>query len=232
MSLHCIILASWLLGFASLIAPPAVVGQSLTSDTTSADTQRTQADSAWVSGVYHAADTSVQRDTTLDSDTTRTAFDTIGGAATDTTPASLDTNRTVGPDSVRDTANTVGRDTSAVGASDTARARRTDTASASAAPADSILSAACDGVAGASSVARDLLVVVFAPETSPGERAAVAEAVDGKLLGPVIGQPGAYYIRLPPGSEEPGLRAAADQLIRLAQVRQVGSRSCPATAGT
>src|SRR5919106_5246154 len=145
MSLCSIILAASLLGFASLIVPPAVLGQSSTSEATPADTQRTQADSAWVSGVYHAADTTVQPDTSFGADTTRPAFDTIPGGAADSIPPSLDTSATAGPDSVRDTTATVGRDTSTAGASDTTRARRSDTASASAAPADSILSAACDG---------------------------------------------------------------------------------------
>jgi hypothetical protein len=232
MSLYSIIPATLLLGLSYLIVPPAVLGQSSTSDTTPADNQRTQADSAWVTGVYHPADTTAQRDTISGRDTTRAASDTIPGGAVDTMTTSLDTSRTAGPDTVPSATDTVGSDTSTIGSSGTAPARRTDTASAAAAPADSILSDACDGSGEGSTIAPDLLVVVFAPQVSPGERAAVAEAVDGKLLGPVIGQPGAYYIRLPPGSEEPGLRAAADELIRLTQVRQVGSRSCPSAAGT
>ncbi len=230
MSLYATIL-TLLLAFTYSMVPPAVLGQSLTSDTTPADTQRTEADSAWVSGVYHAADTTAQRDTASGVDTTRAISDTILGGVADTNATSLDTTGTAGPDSVPDTTAAVGRDTSTLGASDTARARRTDTARAVAAPADSILSAACDGVAGAS-IARDLLVIVFAPKTSAKERAAVAGSVGGKLLGRVMGEPGAHYLGLPPGSEEPALRAAADRLIRRAQVRQVGSRSCPSATGT
>ena len=95
-------------------------------------------------------------------------------------------------------------------------------------PVDSILSAACSGPAGGTSVARDLLVIVFGPEAGAQERAAAAKSVDGKLLGPVSsGERGAYYLRVPSGGGEHGLRAAADQLIQLSQVRQVGSRTCP-----
>jgi hypothetical protein len=77
-------------------------------------------------------------------------------------------------------------------------------------------------------VARDLLVVVFAPEAGAAERAAAAKSVDGTLLGRVAsGAQGAYYLRVPGGGEEYRLRAAADQLILLDKVRQVGSRTCP-----
>jgi hypothetical protein len=234
MSLSFTALATWLLSL-GLTLPSTLSGQIPGSDTTApSDSQPARADSIPLSGVYHAQPDTIRQGTsdTVPGDTARVASDTIGPAGIDSAPAPSDTSGPPAADSLRNAIDIIRRDTSRVGASDSAGARRTDTASASAAPVDSILSAACDGVAGASSVARDLLVVVFAPEVSPGERAAVAEAVDGKLLGPVIGQPGAYYIRLPPGSEEPGLRAAADQLIRLTQVRQVGSRSCPATAGT
>jgi hypothetical protein len=98
------------------------------------------------------------------------------------------------------------------------------------APSDSILSAACSGPAGPATVARDLLVVVFSPEASAAERAAAAKSVHGTLLGRVTsGEPGAYYLRVPSGGggEEYRLRAAADRLIQLDKVRQVGSRACP-----
>jgi hypothetical protein len=75
-----------------------------------------------------------------------------------------------------------------------------------------------------------LLVVVFAPEAGVAERTAAARSVHGTLLGRVTsGEPGAYYLRLPSGGggEEYRLRAAADQLILLDKVRQVGSRACP-----
>jgi hypothetical protein len=94
-------------------------------------------------------------------------------------------------------------------------------------PTDSILSAAC-GAGGSTAVARDLLVIVFAPEARAAERAAVAKTVDGKLLGSVTsGEPGAYYLRVPSGGDEYRLRLAADRLILLDMVRQVGSRRCP-----
>ena len=96
------------------------------------------------------------------------------------------------------------------------------------APGDSILSAACSGPAGPAPVARDLLVVVFAPEAGAAERVAAAKNVEGTLLGPATsGEPGAYYLRVPSGGEEYRLRVAADQLILLDMVRQVGSRACP-----
>jgi hypothetical protein len=94
-------------------------------------------------------------------------------------------------------------------------------------PVDSILSAAC-GTAGSTAVARDLLVIVFAPEARAADRATVAKTVDGRLLGSVAsGGPGAYYLRVPSGGNEYRLRVAADRLILLDMVRQVGSRTCP-----
>lgn len=118
-------------------------------------------------------------------------------------------------------------------ASDTVRPKTpgskttTGTTAARPEPTDSILSAAC-GAAGSTAVARDLLVVVFAPDARAAERAAVARTVDGKLLGSVTsGEPGAYYLRVPSGGDEYRLRVVADRLILLDMVRQVGSRSCP-----
>ena len=94
-------------------------------------------------------------------------------------------------------------------------------------PTDSILSAACGGT-GSTAVARDLLVIVFAPEASAAERAALAKTVGGSLLGSVTsGEPGAYYVRVPSGGNEYQLRVAADKLILFDMVRQVGSRTCP-----
>jgi hypothetical protein len=73
-----------------------------------------------------------------------------------------------------------------------------------------------------------LLVIVFAPEARAAERAAIAKTVDGRLLGLVTsGEPGAYYLRVPSGGNEYQLRVAADRLILLGKVRQVGSRTCP-----
>lgn len=106
--------------------------------------------------------------------------------------------------------------------------RASATATAPTAPADSILRAACGGPAGQTTVARDLLVVVFAPEARRADRAAAARSVDGTLLGPVVsGDPGAYYVGVPSGGEEWRLRLAADRLIQVEVVRQVGSRACP-----
>jgi hypothetical protein len=87
------------------------------------------------------------------------------------------------------------------------------------------MSAAC---AGSAALARDLLVVVFAPEAGARERTAAAKSVGGTLLGPASpGEPGVYYLRVPAGGNEFELRHASDQLILLPQVRQVGSRACP-----
>ena len=137
---------------------------------------------------------------------------------TGVTPAYSDTVQRAHPDSVpkKDSTRTT---------SDTAHSP-----GAAKAPSDSILSAACSGPAGPATVARDLLVVVFAPEAGAAERAAAAKSVHGTLLGRVTsGEPGAYYLRVPSGGggEEYRLRAAADQLIQLDKVRQVGSRACP-----
>jgi hypothetical protein len=89
---------------------------------------------------------------------------------------------------------------------------------------DSVLSAACSDPR-AGTIAQDLLVVLFAPEAGSRERAAVARSVKGKLLSSP--EPGVYYVRLRPGGGEAGLKAAADELSRMPDVRQVGSRSCP-----
>jgi hypothetical protein len=71
-------------------------------------------------------------------------------------------------------------------------------------------------------------VIVFAPEATAAERAAVAKTVEGSLLGSVpSGAPGAYYLRVPSGGDEYQLRIVADKLIQLDIVRQVGSRACP-----
>jgi hypothetical protein len=108
---------------------------------------------------------------------------------------------------------------------DTTRAR-SDTLSSPSPPRDSILQRAC-GAPGASSVARDLLVIVFRPDAGARERAAAVRSVNGKLLGPVSAEPGAYYVLVPVGGQEFKLRAAADELAQLAPVQQVGSRACP-----
>ncbi len=118
------------------------------------------------------------------------------------------------------------------GTPDTAQARGAvdsvqPAADATLPPTDSILSAACSGSAGPRTTAPDLLVVIFTPESGRAERTAVAKSVKGKLLGQVASEPGAYYLSVPAKGQEYRLRAAADQLIRQPQVRQVGTRACP-----
>ena len=171
-----------------------------------------------------------------------TSTDTTAGAPSDSLAAargdSLAASADTGPAAPADTVDTLPRPGSdsvpAAGSADTARspsdslpqAAAGDTAPP-AAPVDRTLSAACGGPGGSAAIARDLLVVVFAPEASARERAAAAESVGGKVLGPA--EPGAYYIKLPAGGGEAGLRAAADQLSLVTVVRQVGSRACPPT---
>ena len=167
--------------------------------------------------------------------------------ATDTTaPAPSDTSARAASDSLAargDTASVAGRDTTDTlsrprsdsvpdslrtgpAAPDRAGTVRARADSLPAAPVDSVLSAACGGSTGSTAIARNLLVVVFAPEAGSAERAAAAKSVDGKLVGSA--EPGAYYLQVPARGQEHLLRAAADQLVQLAYVRQVGSRACPA----
>lgn len=163
--------------------------------------------------------------------TVRAPSDTSARAATDSLAARRDTASLAGRDTT-DTLSRPRRDSvpdslrtapSAPARAGTARARSD---SVPAAPVDSVLSAACGGVGGSPTVARDLLVVVFAPETGSAERAAAAKSVDGKLVGSA--EPGAYYLQVPAKGQEHLLRAAADRLVQLGYVRQVGSRACPA----
>jgi hypothetical protein len=193
MSLHSILLAMSLPGFALLIDPTAATGQAPASDTAAKaapDSQRTLGDSGQNTDTAKAT-----------ADTVKATTDTVAQRARpDSTPRS-DTTR-------------------APASSGTAR---TPTE-----PRDTPLSAACGGTA---PVARDLLVVLFAPEAAARERAAAAKSVGGTLLGPAgAGEPDAYYLRVPAGGSEFQLRHASDQLILLPQVRQVGSRACPPPA--
>jgi hypothetical protein len=164
------------------------------------------------------------------------ASDSTTQASPDSQPASTDSIQTAGAS--RATSDTVLPDSASAAdstqaASDTIRtkapgtASTSDTAATLMQPADSILTAACSGPAGTTSVARDLLVIVFAPEATAAERAAVAKTVDGSLLGPVTSEPGAYYLRVLTGGNEYQLRVVSDKLILLDMVRQVGSRACP-----
>ena len=94
-------------------------------------------------------------------------------------------------------------------------------------PPDKILSLAC-APPGSTALASDLLVILFAPEATAADRAAIAKSVHGKLLGLVpSGEAGAYYLGVPSGGNEYALRVFADRLIQLAMVRQVEARSCP-----
>ena len=163
--------------------------------------------------------------------TVRAPSDTSARAATDSLAARRDTASLAGRDTT-DTLSRPRRDSvpdslrtapSAPARAGTARARSD---SVPAAPVDSVLSAACGGAGGSPTVARDLLVVVFAPETGSAERAAAAKSVDGKLVGSA--EPGAYYLQVPAKGQEHLLRAAADRLVQLGYVRRVGSRACPA----
>ena len=164
------------------------------------------------------------------------AADSTAQAPSDSQPALTDSMQT--SRASRATSDTVLPDSASAAdstraASDTVRtkapgsATTSDTAATLTEPADSILTAACGGPAGATAVARDLLVIAFAPEATAAERAAVAKTVDGSLLGSATSEPGAYYLRVPSGGDEYQLRVASDRLIQLDMVRQVGSRACP-----
>jgi hypothetical protein len=155
------------------------------------------------------------------SDTTaRAPLDSLAAGADTASLAARDTTDTASrSDSVPDSLRTA---PSAPARGGSVRARSD---SVPAAPVDSVLTAACNG-AGSITIARDLLVVVFAPEAGPVERAAAAKSVDGKLVGSA--EPGAYYLQVPARGQEHLLRAAADELVQLAYVHQVGSRACPA----
>lgn len=208
MSLHSTTLA-WLLGL-SFLVPTALSGQTPTSDTTApaaSDSQPALADSV------QKAD-SVQRN------------DSVQGYS-----AYQASSDTVLQQFGQDSASGV---TSAQPSSDSLRAEADgsaptpDTAAVSMESGDSILNAACSGPGGPTTIARDLLVVIFAPDADAGERATAVKSVEGKLLGPVsLEEPGAFYLRVPSGGEEYRLRIAADPLVQLPQVRQVGSRACP-----
>ena len=159
-------------------------------------------------------------------DTTRPADTARAGQSSDSTvrPAGADS---AGGDTTRAALGTV-----PAPARDTTRSSATGTSPRSltgeTTRPDSILAAACSGPGASTSVARDLLVIGFTPYASAEEKTAAAQAVQGTLLGQVSGaEPGTYYLRVPSGGQEYQLRLAADKLAQLAQVKQVGSRSCP-----
>ncbi|MFL5531466.1 MAG: hypothetical protein ACJ8BC_05780 [Gemmatimonadales bacterium] len=180
-------------------------------------------------GQTQAGDSTLQapRDSSpAPTDTAANGASTGDSASADTTRSSSDSSR---PETRENAAGAPGEQ----GASDTTRVRGAvdSTQPAPAAtplPKDSILSTACTGFAGPVTTAPDLLVVIFTPESGRAERTAAVKSVRGKLLGQVASEPGAYYLRVSSGGQEYRLRAAADQLILQPQVRQVGTRACPA----
>jgi hypothetical protein len=197
MSLYSKVLATWLGGLGLLAVPSQTAAQVAAADSTQAKADSQPAVTDSLQGYSAYGGSS---DTALQ----RVRPDSAAGDSSDQ----------ASPDSVRTKAEE--------------SATKADTAAVSKEPNDSILSAACSGPGGSSPVARDLLVVVFAPEAGTRERSAAAKTVKGKLLGPVSSEePGAYYVRVPSGGDEYRLRLAADHLVQLQQVRQVGSRACP-----
>ena len=213
MSLQQAVLALTIFATSALLAPSALSAQTPTADTSTAsslDSQPSLGDSAvntaaggdTVRGLPSSdsasADSSVALGDSASSGDTASAGNST---PSDTLQSAMDT---VNPAETKDT---------------------TKVAASVAPPADSILTVACDASGSTTSIAPDLLVVVFAEETGPRERAAAAQSVKGKLIGEA--EPGAYYIRIPSGGGEVGLRIAADQLSLHPQVREVGSRACP-----
>jgi hypothetical protein len=202
-------LATCLLVSSILFVPPRMLCQEPASDSAPAaasDSQTILTDSIQATGAP------------------RPTLDTLRPVQSDT-PGGPD-RPAIAPDSIRPNGNA----DSTKGNADTTK--KTDSSAAASAPRDSVLIAACTTPSGSASVARDLLVVVFTPEAGKRERAAAAKSVAGKLLGPVSSEPGAYYLRVPADGQEYRLRVAADQLIQLAQVKEVGSRACPPPSPT
>jgi hypothetical protein len=199
MSLHSTLLATWLLGLGLLIVPRAASGQVPASDSTAPAASDSQP---------------APTDSVPKADTAQATSDTVLQRPQPDSASRADSTR-----AVSDTAGPQGARGAAP--ADTA------TATATTAPPDSILTTACGGPEGPTTVARDLLVVIFASQAGDAERAAAAKSVDGELVGAVTGEPGAFYLRVPSGGEEYRLRVASDQLIQLDMVRQVGSRACP-----
>jgi hypothetical protein len=201
MHLYSTVLATCSLGLSLLVTSTPSAGQTPTSDPTAASPETTtQGEPA-------------RTDTFPDSGSSDTTPDSVQPPGQTDSASALDSTGLAPGSARRDTA---------------ANKTKADTTAAFSAPRDSILDVACSGPGGSTRVARDLLVVVFAPESGHRERTAVAKSVEGKLLGPVSsGELGGYYLRVPTGGNEYRLRTAADQLIQLAEVKQVGSRSCP-----
>lgn len=205
-------IATCLLVLSILFGPPWMVCQEPASDSVSAA----------ASDSFPVLTDSVQRP-----GTPQATLDTLQPVQSDT-PGGSD-RPLAGPDSLRPQENpdTTKGNADTTGKTDSSSKKADSSATSSAPPRDSILIAACTHPSGSASIARDLLVVVFAPDADKRERAAAAESVAGKLLGPVSSEPGAYYVRVPTDGEEYRLRAAADELAQQAPVQRVGSRACP-----
>ena len=210
MSMHHIAFAVCLMASSVVILPPAAAGQASTAESTSTAAPGSQPDPT----------DSTARGAVLPTDTiAASGGDSV--APVDSTPSPpdpLDSSQTAQADT-----GAPGQDTTrAPGAADSTKTRA---AAAPAAPVDSILSAACAASGGSTSVAPNLLVVLFTAESGAAQRASAARSIKGKLVGQAT--PEGYYIRVPGGGGEMKLRAYADRLSRLTQVRQVGSRACP-----
>jgi hypothetical protein len=187
---------------AAALFPRTLQGQDAAAMAPQADSARTQTDITPPADTAPAAQPS-------DSTVRPAGADSAGG---DTARAALDSVPAPAPDTTH---------SSATGTSPRSLTGGTT-------PPDSILASACSGPGASTSVARDLLVVGFTSYASAEEKTAAAQAVQGSLLGQVSGaEPGTYYLRVPSGGQEYQLRLAADKLAQLAQVKQVGSRSCP-----
>ncbi len=90
------------------------------------------------------------------------------------------------------------------------------------APVDSAIGRACRQSGGA---APDLVLVTFRATATEEERAAVAEEIGGKLVGPSVhARPGAWYLRVPGSGSDPTI---ADRLIMMSPVQEVGETRCP-----
>ena len=89
-------------------------------------------------------------------------------------------------------------------------------------PVDSAIGRACRQSGGA---APDLVLVTFRATATEEERAAVAEEIGGKLVGPSVhARPGAWYLRVPGSGSDP---TVADRLIMMSPVQEVGETRCP-----
>ena len=214
MSMHHIAFAVCLMASSVVILPPAAAGQASTTESTSAaapDSQPAATDST-ATGAVLPTDT-------IGASGSASGDDSVPPVdSTPSPPDTLDSSQAAQADT-----GAPGRDTTrAPGAADSTKTRA---AAAPAAPVDSILSAACAASGGSTSVAPNLLVVLFTAESGAAQRASAARSIKGKLVGQAT--PEGYYIRVPGGGGEMKLRAYADRLSRLTQVRQVGSRACP-----